>query len=45
MDYEKDDGYYSCQREDIFSLLDLRDGIKVLDVGCGYGGAGKLLKT
>jgi len=45
MEYEKDDGYYSCQREDILSLLDLRNGIKVLDVGCGYGGAGKLLKT
>jgi 2-polyprenyl-3-methyl-5-hydroxy-6-metoxy-1,4-benzoquinol methylase len=45
MEYGKDDGYYSCQREDILSVLDLRNGIKVLDVGCGYGGAGKLLKT
>jgi len=45
MEYEKDDGYYSCQREDILSLLDLRNGIKVLDVGCGYGGAGKLIKA
>jgi len=45
MEYEKDDGYYACERGDILSLLDLRDGIKVLDVGCGHGGAGKLLKT
>lgn len=45
MEYEKDDGYYGCQREDLLSLLNLRDGIRVLDVGCGYGGAGKLLKT
>ena len=45
MEYEKDDGYYSCQREDILSLLDLRNGIKVLDVGCGYGAAGQVLKT
>ena len=45
MEYGKDDGYYSCKREDVLSLLDLRNGIKVLDVGCGYGAAGQLLKT
>lgn len=45
MEYEKDDGYYSSKREDVLSLLDLRDGIKVLDVGCGYGGSGKLIKS
>lgn len=45
MEYEKDDGYYSCKREDVLSLLNLRDGIKVLDIGCGYGGLGKLIKT
>jgi 2-polyprenyl-3-methyl-5-hydroxy-6-metoxy-1,4-benzoquinol methylase len=45
MEYEKGDGYFACNREDILSLLNLRDGIKVLDVGCGYGGAGKLIKA
>ncbi len=45
MEYEKDDGYYAGNREDILSLLNLCDGTKVLDVGCGYGGVGKLINT
>ena len=44
MEYKKGDGYYAGKREDILALLDLRHGIKVLDVGCGDGGAGKLIK-
>lgn len=44
MEYEKDDGYYSGKREDILALLDLRHGVTVLDVGCGGGGLGKLIK-
>lgn len=45
MEYEKGDGYFAGNREDILSELNLRDGIKVLDVGCGYGGVGKLIKA
>ena len=45
MEYKKDDGYYAGAREDILSLINLCDGIKVLDVGCGHGGLGKLINA
>jgi 2-polyprenyl-3-methyl-5-hydroxy-6-metoxy-1,4-benzoquinol methylase len=45
MGIEKDDGYYAGKREDILSLINLRDGAKILDVGCGYGGIGKLINA
>ena len=41
---QKPDGYYKQNRSELLSLMPSLTGLKVLDIGCGEGGLGILLK-